>query len=96
MIRLYGHIKKIVEPDPSIRGIHLYVDNRNAAAQQVYARLGMEGEHYHIFVWGEQTHVDFDQGLNWCIRRIREVLGDDANAPRFIQTVPRRCCLRCS
>ena len=41
-------------------------------------------------VWGEETHVDFDQGLNWCIRRIREVLGDDASAPRFIQTVPRR------
>jgi DNA-binding winged helix-turn-helix (wHTH) protein/TolB-like protein len=41
-------------------------------------------------VWGDETFVDFDQGLNWCIRRIREVLGDDASAPRFIQTVPRR------
>ncbi|MBV8517342.1 MAG: winged helix-turn-helix domain-containing protein [Acidobacteria bacterium] len=41
-------------------------------------------------VWGEETFVDFDQGLNWCIRRIREALGDDASAPRFIQTVPRR------
>jgi DNA-binding winged helix-turn-helix (wHTH) protein/TolB-like protein len=41
-------------------------------------------------VWGDETHVDFDQGLNWCIRGIREVLGDDASAPRFIQTVPRR------
>lgn len=41
-------------------------------------------------VWGDETFVDFDQNLNWCIRRIREVLGDDANAPRFIQTVPRR------
>ena len=41
-------------------------------------------------IWGEETFVDFDQSLNWCIRRIREVLGDDAGAPRFIQTVPRR------
>jgi DNA-binding winged helix-turn-helix (wHTH) protein/TolB-like protein len=41
-------------------------------------------------VWGDDTFVDFDQGLNWCIRRIREVLGDDAAAPRFIQTMPRR------
>jgi DNA-binding winged helix-turn-helix (wHTH) protein/TolB-like protein len=41
-------------------------------------------------VWSDGTHVDFDQGLNWCIRRIREVLGDDAAAPRFVQTVPRR------
>lgn len=48
---LYAHIKKIVEPDPSVRGIRLYVDNRNASAQQVYARLGMEGEHYRVFEW---------------------------------------------
>ena len=48
---LYAHIKAIVEPDPSIRGIRLYVDNRNTAAQQVYTRLGMEGEHYKVFEW---------------------------------------------
>jgi TolB-like protein len=41
-------------------------------------------------VWGSGTFVDFDQGLNWCIRRIREALEDDAAAPRYIQTVPRR------
>jgi GNAT superfamily N-acetyltransferase len=48
---LYSHIRKQVEPDPNIRGIRLYVDNRNAPAQQVYARLGMEGEHYRVFEW---------------------------------------------
>jgi len=41
-------------------------------------------------VWSDGTFVDFDQGLNWCIKRIREVLGDDATAPRFIETVPRK------
>ena len=41
-------------------------------------------------VWEAGTHVDFDQGLNWCIRRIREALGDDAHTPRFIETIPRR------
>jgi len=41
-------------------------------------------------VWGSDTHVDFDQGINWCINRIREVLGDDAAAPQFIETVPRQ------
>jgi len=41
-------------------------------------------------VWGDDTHVDFDQGLNWCIRRIREALGDDVRQPRFVQTIPRR------
>jgi Transcriptional regulatory protein, C terminal len=41
-------------------------------------------------VWGEDTHVDFEQGLNWCIRRIREALVDSPSDSRFIQTVPRR------
>jgi GNAT superfamily N-acetyltransferase len=48
---LYAYIKTIVEPNPAIRGIRLYVDNRNVPAQQVYARLGMEGEHYRVFEW---------------------------------------------
>lgn len=41
-------------------------------------------------VWRDGTFVDFEQGLNWCIKRIREVLGDDAQHPRFIETVPRK------
>jgi DNA-binding winged helix-turn-helix (wHTH) protein len=41
-------------------------------------------------IWGEDTVVDFEQGLNWCIRRLREVLNDIPSEPRFIQTVPRR------
>src|ERR1051326_9075409 len=41
-------------------------------------------------VWSDGTFVDFEQGLNWCIKRIREVLGDDAAHPHFIETVPRK------
>lgn len=41
-------------------------------------------------VWSGGTFVDFDQGLNFCIRQIREVLGDTADDPRFIETLPRR------
>jgi Tol biopolymer transport system component/DNA-binding winged helix-turn-helix (wHTH) protein len=41
-------------------------------------------------VWQGTTFVDFEQGLNFCVRRIRTVLDDDADAPRFIETVPRR------
>lgn len=48
---LYAHIRALVEPDPLVRGIRLYVDNRNRSAQEVYARLGMEGEHYRVFEW---------------------------------------------
>jgi TolB-like protein/Flp pilus assembly protein TadD len=41
-------------------------------------------------VWTDNTFVDFNQGLNYCIRQIRTALGDDADAPRYIETVPRR------
>src|SRR5262245_46464683 len=41
-------------------------------------------------VWCGDTFVDFEQGLNFCVRQIREALGDTADAPRFIETLPRR------
>lgn len=41
-------------------------------------------------IWTDDTFVDFDQGLNYCIRQIRAALGDNAETPRFIETVPRR------
>ena len=41
-------------------------------------------------LWPDGTSVDFDHGLNAVINRLRETLGDSANSPRFIQTVPRR------
>jgi TolB-like protein/DNA-binding winged helix-turn-helix (wHTH) protein len=41
-------------------------------------------------IWGSDTFVDFEQGLNFAINRIRTVLGDDADNPRYIETLPRR------
>src|SRR5215472_13221684 len=41
-------------------------------------------------VWCNDTFVDFEQGLNFCIRQIREALGDAADKPRFIETLPKR------
>src|SRR2546429_3720013 len=40
-------------------------------------------------IWCD-SFVDFEQGLNFCIRQIREALGDTADAPRFIETLSRR------
>src|SRR5215475_9684434 len=40
-------------------------------------------------IWSD-SFVDFEQGLNFCIRQIREALGEAADAPRFIETLPRR------
>ena len=41
-------------------------------------------------VWPEDTFVDFDHGLNTTITKIRIALGDDADNPRFVETLPRR------
>ena len=41
-------------------------------------------------LWPADTFVDFDRGLNRATNRLRESLGDDAESPRFIETLPRR------
>lgn len=41
-------------------------------------------------IWGDDTFVDFDKGLNFCIKQIREALGDNAQSPLYIETLPRR------
>ena len=41
-------------------------------------------------LWPDDTFVDFDQGLGTAIRKLREALGDSADNPRFIETLPRR------
>jgi len=41
-------------------------------------------------IWDEATFVEFDQGLNYCIRQIRLALGDDAANPVFVETLKKR------
>jgi len=41
-------------------------------------------------IWGADTFVDFDKGLNLCIAQIREALDDDPQAPKYVETLPRR------
>jgi TolB-like protein/DNA-binding winged helix-turn-helix (wHTH) protein len=41
-------------------------------------------------LWPTDTFVDFEQGLNNAMKRLRAALDDDAESPRFIETVPRR------
>jgi TolB-like protein/DNA-binding winged helix-turn-helix (wHTH) protein/tetratricopeptide (TPR) repeat protein len=41
-------------------------------------------------LWPEDTFVDYDLALKRIINRLREVLGDSAESPRFIETIPRR------
>jgi DNA-binding winged helix-turn-helix (wHTH) protein len=41
-------------------------------------------------LWPGDTFVDFDQGLNKAINKIRRALGDSAEHPRYIETLPKR------
>ena len=41
-------------------------------------------------LWPADTFVDFEQGLNNAMKRLRAALDDDAESPHFIETVPRR------
>jgi GNAT superfamily N-acetyltransferase len=49
--KMYDNLKTMVLNDPGITGIRLYVDKTNARAQQVYASMGMNGDHYTVFEW---------------------------------------------
>ena len=41
-------------------------------------------------IWGEETYVDFEHGLNQCIKQIRTALNDNADKPLYVETLPRR------
>src|SRR5689334_12385460 len=41
-------------------------------------------------LWSSDTFVDFDHSLNTAIKRLRQALGDDAETPKYIETVPKR------
>jgi DNA-binding winged helix-turn-helix (wHTH) protein len=47
-------------------------------------------DHLRTRLWAADEFVDFDAGLNYCIRQLRLALGDTADQPRYIQTMPRR------
>ena len=40
-------------------------------------------------LWASDTFVDFEHGLNFCIRQIRTALGETANTPGYLETIPR-------
>jgi len=41
-------------------------------------------------LWSNDTFVDFERSINFCINQIRGALGDDAEKPRYVETLPRR------
>jgi TolB-like protein len=73
--------ERIALPPQPFRVLALLVTQSGSVVTRAEIRDG---------VWGAGKHVEFDQGLNYCIRQIREALGDDAEAPRYVETLPRR------
>src|ERR671924_366005 len=41
-------------------------------------------------LWPSDTFVEFEHGVNAAVMRLREALGDSADQPRYVETVPRR------
>ncbi len=48
---MYENIVRIIQNDPSLIGLRLYVDKTNARAMKVYESMGMNGEHYTVYEW---------------------------------------------
>jgi DNA-binding winged helix-turn-helix (wHTH) protein len=47
-------------------------------------------EDIRLTLWSSDTFVDFEQGVNFAIKQVRDALGEDADHPIYIQTVPKR------
>lgn len=69
-----------IEPQPA-RALALLL----AHAGEVVTR-----DELRAHLWDTGTHVDFDRGLAYCIGELRASLGDSADNPRFLKTLPRR------
>src|SRR5690242_16465119 len=47
-------------------------------------------EEFRTLLWPSDTFVDFDHGLNAAVNKLREALTDSAEAPKYVETLPRR------
>ncbi|MXX75890.1 MAG: hypothetical protein F4210_18150 [Holophagales bacterium] len=68
-----------LQPQPA-RLLHLLIASRGAVVSRDAVRRHL---------WPDEIHVEFDQSMNSCVKRIRVALGDSADAPSYIETLPR-------
>jgi TolB-like protein/DNA-binding winged helix-turn-helix (wHTH) protein/Tfp pilus assembly protein PilF len=78
-LRKHGHTIRLHGQPLEILGLLLERSAGVVLREELRAKL-----------WPEDTFVDFEHSLNAAVNKLREALGDDANSPRFIETVPRR------
>lgn len=75
-----GGVRRKIQPQP-FKVLTLLASQPG----QLFTREELQEE-----IWGTGNLVDAEHGLNFCIKEIRAVLGDDAQSPRFVETLPRR------
>jgi TolB-like protein/DNA-binding winged helix-turn-helix (wHTH) protein len=78
----------------------LWLDGRRVRLQRQPSRLlelllarpgeVISREEIQLGLWGDNTHVDFERSLNFCVAKLRSALRDNAVSPRFVETVPTR------
>jgi DNA-binding winged helix-turn-helix (wHTH) protein len=78
-LRKDGERIKVQEQPFQVLGVLLRHPNQIVTREQLRSAI-----------WSADTFVDFDNGLNTAINKLREALGDSSDNPRFIETVPRR------
>jgi Tol biopolymer transport system component/DNA-binding winged helix-turn-helix (wHTH) protein len=78
---LFRSGRRVRVPQQSFRVLALLLEN----AGELVTR-----EELRVKLWPAGTLVEYDQGLNAAIKRLREALGDSAETPRFIETLPKR------
>ena len=90
----FGPFELVLEPEELRRnGLRVKVSGQ---ALQVLIVLASEPgrlvtrEHLHKVLWPTESFGDFEHGLNAAVNRLREILGDSATDPKYIETIPRR------
>jgi len=78
-LRKHGHTIRLHGQPLEILGLLLERPAEVVLREELRAKL-----------WPEDTFVDFEHSLNAAVNKLRQALDDDANNPRFIETVPRR------
>lgn len=74
-----GGITVKLHPQP-LRVLQLLVENSGQPVTRDEIRRCL---------WGDNTFVDFERGINFCVNQIRAALGDDADKPKYVETLPR-------
>ncbi len=79
-LELFGRGRTLrLQPQPA-RLLELLVGHRGAVVSREAVRRHL---------WPDEVHVEYDQSMNSCVKRIRVALGDSAETPDYIETLPR-------